>query len=74
MIGIILGPNEPELTLNSYIDQLVSDLLEFWSGVPLAVNVGSYIQQKIVNVPLFAALVIFQQEENSVDFLVTMLD
>ena len=46
LIGVIPGSKEPELTLNSYIDQLVSDLLEFWNGVELTVNVGSYTQQK----------------------------
>lgn len=48
LIGIIPGPKEPELTLNSYIDHLVSDLLTFWNGVELNVNVGSYTQQRVV--------------------------
>ena len=48
LVGIIPGPWEPDLTLNSYIDQLVSDLLEFWNGVELNVNVGSHTQQRKV--------------------------
>ena len=38
LIGIIPGPKEPELTINPYIDELVSDLLKFWKGVELYVN------------------------------------
>lgn len=33
LVGIIPGPKEPSLTLNSILAPLVSDLLEFWKGV-----------------------------------------
>ena len=38
LIGIIPGPNEPEITVNSYIKPLVNDLLQFWNGVELMVQ------------------------------------
>ena len=33
LVGIIPGPSEPHLTINSYLSPLVSDLLDFWNGV-----------------------------------------
>ena len=35
LVGIIPGPSEPHLTMNSYLSPLVSDLLQLWTGVPL---------------------------------------
>ena len=35
LYGIMPGPSEPTLTVNSYLAPLVSDLLDLWSGVLL---------------------------------------
>ena len=35
LVGIIPGPKEPKLTINSYLNPLVDDLKEFWTGVNL---------------------------------------
>ena len=48
LLGIIPGPREPELTVNSYIEQLVDDLLQFWERVELYVNEGSCTQRRVV--------------------------
>ena len=48
LIGIMPGPHEPELTVNSYIAPLVQDLLSFWDGVELSVVNGSHIERKVV--------------------------
>ena len=47
LIGIIPGPHEPELSVNSYIAPLVKDLLQFWPGVELNVAIGSHIEKKV---------------------------
>lgn len=33
LFGVIPGPSEPSLTVNSYLSPLVSDLLKLWRGV-----------------------------------------
>ena len=38
IIGVLPGPHEPKLTVNSYMEPLVNDLLAFWSGVSLHVH------------------------------------
>jgi len=38
VIGIIPGPREPELVMNSFLEPLVDDLLTFWDGVYLQEN------------------------------------
>ena len=38
LVGILPGPKEPKLTVNTYLEPLVNDLMEFWSGVRLYVN------------------------------------
>ena len=37
LYGIMPGPSEPTLTVNSYLKPLVSDLLDLWNGVLLSV-------------------------------------
>lgn len=34
IVGIIPGPNEPSLTINSFLTPLVSDLISLWKGLP----------------------------------------
>ena len=45
LIGVIPGPREPELTVNSYLKPLMQELLE---GRQLSVNMGSHIEKKLV--------------------------
>ena len=33
IVGIIPGPTEPKLTMNSFLRPLVTDLQKFWRGV-----------------------------------------
>ena len=40
LVGLIPGPREPKLTVNSYLTQLVEELQEFWTGVVLPVKVA----------------------------------
>ena len=47
LIGIIPGPNEPEITVNSYIKPLVNDLLQFWNGVELIVQSTTAAKKKV---------------------------
>ena len=35
LVGIIPGPHEPAISINSYLSPLVSDLLDLWRGVQL---------------------------------------
>ena len=34
LIGLIPGPSEPPLHINSYLTPLVADLLSLWRGIP----------------------------------------
>lgn len=38
IIGVIPGPHEPPLTINSYLSPLVVELNQLWSGIELKVN------------------------------------
>ena len=38
VVGILPGPHEPKLTVNTYLEPLVNDLLELWRGVSFNVN------------------------------------
>jgi len=53
LVGIIPGPREPELTVNSYIDPLVEDLLQLWKGVDFCVATSS--ERKLVCAALICA-------------------
>ena len=37
-VGIMPGPSESPLTVNSYLSPLVSDLLKLWTGVQLSIH------------------------------------
>ena len=49
LIGILPGPKEPELTVNSFIEPLVKDLLLLWEGVELQVCQGTHTETKLVH-------------------------
>lgn len=43
IVGIIPGPDEPSLTINSFLQPLVTELNELWvSGITTSENVTSY--------------------------------
>ena len=43
LCGIIPGPKEPSETINSFLDVLVDELMEFWSGVTMMNDKGERI-------------------------------
>ena len=43
LLGIIPGPSEPPLTVNSYLSALVTELLQLWQGDPMQVSSGSIL-------------------------------
>ena len=43
LVGIIPGPKEPQLTINSYLEPLVDELKEFWSCVNVVLPSGSNV-------------------------------
>ena len=53
LLGLLPGPDEPKLTVNSYIDPLVDELVEFWDGVELSVS--RYCERKIVQCAVICA-------------------
>lgn len=48
LIGIIPGPHEPKLNINSYLRPLVYELLQFWNGIELSVCTASGSQNVLV--------------------------
>ena len=40
LVGIIPGPTEPSLHINSFLEPLVGDLLKLWKGVEMATPYG----------------------------------
>lgn len=40
LVGIIPGPNEPSLHINSFLEPVVGDLLKLWKGVEMATPDG----------------------------------
>lgn len=47
LVGIIPGPSEPPLTINTYLAPMVSDLLRLWSGIPLKISGSSQMVVKV---------------------------
>ena len=47
LVGIIPGPTEPKLTINSYLKPLVDELKEFWSGVNVTLPSGNNITVRV---------------------------
>ena len=43
LIGVIPGPNEPKLTINTYLEPLVKELQRLWKGVVMKNAAGSAI-------------------------------
>lgn len=40
LVGIIPGPHEPSLHMNSFLEPLVQDLLKLWKGVQMQTTEG----------------------------------
>ena len=38
ILGVLPGPSEPSMTINSYLQPIVSDLLALWQGVVVDIN------------------------------------
>ena len=47
LVGIIPGPKEPQLTINSYLKPLVDELKEFWSGVNVMLPSGNNVTVRV---------------------------
>ena len=62
LAGIIPGPKEPKLTLNSFLKPLVEDLKEFWSGITIPCN-NHPLKIYLFEQHLFAVLVIYQPQK-----------
>ena len=43
LVGVIPGPHEPSIHINSFLEQLVHDLLKFWHGVEMLTSEGAQI-------------------------------
>lgn len=50
LVGLIPGPGEPQININSFLSPLVDELLEFLDGVPLKVH--SFLTPKIIRCAL----------------------
>ena len=50
LVGLIPGPREPEHDLNSFLEPLTNDLLQFWEGVDL--DIHSYNSKKKIRCAL----------------------
>ena len=53
LIGILPGPREPQHNVNSFINPLVEDLLQFWNGVQLSVSAIN--ERKIIRCAVICA-------------------
>ena len=38
LVSLIPGPNEPKGDINSFLQPLMRELLDFWDGVPMSVH------------------------------------
>ena len=52
LVGILPGPCEPKGNINSYLEPLIEELQDFWTGVELNVNSGPSVSQTIVRCAL----------------------
>ena len=50
LIGLIPGPTEPKLNINSFLKPLVDDLIKLWNGVPLDSGSGIVIKGALIAV------------------------
>ena len=69
LIGIIPGPSEPSHDINPYLDPLVSELLDFWSGVKLRICSSSGVVEEIVKCALLCVCCDLPAARKSCGFL-----
>lgn len=43
LVGVIPGPHEPELTINSFLEPLVKELLDLWKGVMIKTDTSTVL-------------------------------
>ena len=43
LLGVIPGPKEPDLTINSFLEPLVDELLQLWNGVVMKAHSSSVL-------------------------------
>jgi hypothetical protein len=43
LLGVIPGPKEPELTINTFLEPLVDELLQLWNGVVMKTHNSSVL-------------------------------
>ena len=51
IVGSIPGPHEPKLTINTYIQPMIEELLQLWKGVRIQ-NVTSFLGARFIRVAL----------------------
>ena len=52
IVGIIPGPSEPHHNINPYLEPLVRELLQFWTGEKLQIFTSSGVIEEIVKCAL----------------------
>ena len=52
LVGILPGPSEPKHDINSYLEPLVNELLDLWTGVSMQVRKSSEVSQEVVKCAL----------------------
>ena len=48
LVGVIPGPHEPSLHINSFLEPLVQDLLKLWQGIEMQTSEGAQIVRAAV--------------------------
>ena len=51
IVGVIPGPNEPQ-NINPYLEPLVCELMQFWTGIKLPLNTSSGVVEEVVKCAL----------------------
>ena len=48
LVGIIPGPHEPKLNINSFLKPLVEEMLQLWNGLKMSVNTQSGVMENVI--------------------------
>ena len=70
LVGVIPGPHEPHIPINTHLQPLVDDLLKLWSGVTMKSTSQTSV---LARAACFASHVIFWLQGKFVVFLVIVL-
>ena len=71
LVGLIHGPHEPQHNINTFLEPLVDELMEFWEGCELKVH--SHAAKKVVRMLLCCACDL-PAGRKACGFLVTQLN